>query len=365
MGYRTAAAGIALSLAASAQNTMAIGYGEGCAAQRASFFEQWAPGSFDMNSYLGAPRGYTMVPHGSGWFVSPLLSSWRQPTTDSTPVAFGADGMSEAQHLGFTFPFAGGESSSVWVNKDGFACFAPTPYYAVGMPPSMRLMQGAPCIAPFWSAFDQCSCGSVRIDHDAVANAWTSITWNQVRESGTSNLSTFQAVIHADGVIDVIFLSCNANSHAALSGWSPGYGAMQPGTTDLSELGTNVAITFPDRNSMLLESSDAPRLGATVVMETSNMPDAVKFVFTAIGTTRYDPGVDLSPLGVTGCNQLASYETGMMSTVRTQAAMLTLVVPFDTTLVGSSAYLQSVGFDRSANPAGILLSNGFELRVDY
>jgi hypothetical protein len=365
MGYRTAAAGIALSLAASAQNTMSLGYGEGCSAQRASFYEHWVPGAFDMNPAAGSTRGYTMVQHGTGWIVSPLLSSWRQPTTDSAPIAFGLDGMSEPLPLGFTFSFPSGESPSIWVNKDGFACFGASPYFAVGLPPAMRFLEGAPTIAPFWSTFDLCNCGSVRIDHDPVANAWTSVTWNQVRETGTSYTSTFQTVIHADGTIDVIFGNCNANSHAALSGWSPGFSAMQPGTTDLSELETNIVITFPDRNSMLLESSDAPRLGATIVMETSNMPDAVKFVFTAIGMTKYDPGIDLSALGVTGCNQLASYETGMMSTVRTSAAMLTLVVPFDVTLVGSTAYLQSVGFDRSANAAGILLSNGFELRVDY
>ncbi len=318
-----------------------------------------------MNPLSGPYRGYTMVPHGRGWFVSPLLASWRQPTTDSDSIVFGQDGMSAPQPLGFTFPFTDGESSSVWVNKDGYACFGSTPYFALGLPPAIRFLSGAPCIAPFWSAFDQCNCGTVRIDHDPVGNSWASITWSNVRESGTNYLSTFQTVIHADGMIDVAFFSCHANSHAALSGWSAGFGAMPPGPTDLSELDTIVRITLPDRNSMLLESSDAPRLGTTIQMETSHMPEIVKFVFTAIGMTKYDPGIDLTGLGVTGCNQLASYETGMMSLVRARAAYLNLIIPLNATLVGTHAYLQSVGFDRTANPAGILLSNGFELRVDF
>jgi len=363
MGYRTAAAVIALGMSAHAQGAMSIGYGEGCAARRASFYEQWPPGAFDMNPPDGFTRGYTMVQHGTGWIVSPLGSPWRQPTTDSDPILFGQDGMSDPLPLGFTFAFAGGESSSVWVHKDGYACFSAPPNFAVGVPPEIRFLEGAPTIAPFWSDFDLCNGGTVRIDNDPVANAWTSITWSQMRETMTSPTSTFQTVLYADGTIDVVFVNCAACSNTALSGWSPGLHAMQPGTTDLSDLANTTLLTFPDRNSMLLDSSDAARLGATVVLETSNLPDAVGFVFTALGTTKFDPGIDLSALGVTGCNQLASYETGMMSMVRTNAAMLTLVVPFDATLVGASAYLQSVAFDRTANAAGILLSNGFEFRV--
>ena len=368
MGYPTAAAMIALSAAAHAQGAMSVGYGEGCEARRASFYEHWVPGAFDMNAPTGCTLGYTMVQHGTGWIVSPVQSPWRHPTTNSAPIVFGPDGMSAALPIGFTFAFASGESASIWVNKDGYACFEASPQFAPGLPPAMRLLEGAPTIAPFWSAFDLYNCGSIRIDHDPGANAWTSITWNQMRESNTSYTnvtSTFQTVIYADGTIDVIFATCNTNTHAALSGWSPGHSAMQTGTTDLSNLGPTTVLTFPDRNSMSLESSDAARLGATVILETSNMPDAVQFVFTAIGMTKYDPGIDLSALGVTDCNQLASYETGMMSMVRTNAAMLTLVVPFDVTLVGASAYMQSVGFDCNANAAGILLSNGFEFQVSH
>jgi hypothetical protein len=368
MGYPTAAAMIALSAAAHAQGAMSVGYGEGCEARRASFYEHWVPGAFDMNAPTGCTLGYTMVQHGTGWIVSPVQSPWRHPTTNSAPIVFGQDGMSAALPIGFTFAFASGESSSIWVHKDGYACFEASPQFAPGLPPAMRLLEGAPTIAAYWSAFDLYNCGSIRIDHDPVANAWTSITWNQMRETDSSNAnhtSTFQTVIYADGTIDVIFANCNANTHAALSGWSPGHSAMQTGTTDLSALGTNTLLTFPDRNSMSLDSSDAARLGATVVLETSNLPDAVQFVFTAIGMTKHDPGIDLSALGVTGCKQLASYETGMMSMVRTNAAMLTLVVPFDVTLVGASAYMQSVGFDCNANAAGILLSNGFEFHVSH
>ena len=363
MDFRTAAAVIALSAAAHAQGAMSIGYGEGCEARRASFYEQWAPGAFDMDPAAGFLRGYTMVQHGTGWIVSPLLSPWRQPTTDSDPILFGQDGMSDPLPLGFTFAFASGESSSIWVHKDGYACFGASPCLAAGLPPAIRLLEGAPTIAAFWSDFDLCYGGSVRIDHDPVANAWTSITWSQMRETDTSCTSTFQAVIHSDGTIDVLFANCSASGHATVSGWSPGFSAKQPGATDISELGTNPLITFPDRDSMVLASSDAARLGATVVLETSNLPASVGFVFTALGTTKFDPGIDLSALGVSACNQLASYETGMMSLVRTDAAMLTLVVPFDASLVGASAYLQSVAFDRTANAAGILLSNGFEFLV--
>jgi len=363
MGYRTAAAMIGLCMALPAQQTMSIGFGEGCAARRASFYEHWAPGAFDMNATVGPPRGYTMVPHAEGWFVLPLQSQWRQPATDAAPVSFGADGMSTPLPLGFPFAYPGGQSSAVYVHKDGFLCFGPTPYYATRYPPAIRLLEGAPCLAVFWSTLDSSTCGTVRIHTDPIAAAWTAVTWDGVRETGTSNLSTFQAVLHADGQIDVTFSACQSNSHAALSGWSPGSSCMQPGTCDLSALNTNMVITFPDRNPMLLETGDAARLGATVTMETSRMPQSCKFLFTALGAVGYDPGIDLTPLGATGCMQSSSYETGVMRFVRNGSAVLTLHVPYDAALIGASAFLQSVAFDRSANPAGVLLSNGFELRV--
>lgn len=362
MGYWKAAALVTMCVAAGAQ-TMSIGYGEGCSARRASFYEHWAPGTCDMNTFNGTPMGYTMIQHDAGWFVLPLQSPWRHPAVDSDSVVFGPDGMSQPISLGFSFSYPGGQASSVWVHEDGFACFGQSPYYVNYMPPAMRFLNGAPCLAAFWTALDSCSCGAVRIERDPVASAWTAITWSNVRETGTPYLSTFQAVIHASGQIDVVLLSCHANSHPALSGWSPGYGALQPGTCDLSALNSNMVITFPDRDPMLLQTGDAPRLGATVVMETSGMPESVKFVFTAIGTQGFDPGIDLTPVGATGCSQHASYETGIMTMAYQGSSMLVLDVPQISALIGSTAYLQSVGFDRSANPAGVLLSNGFSLHV--
>jgi hypothetical protein len=350
-------------MAMPAQQTMSIGFGDGCSARRASFYEHWAPGTFDMNATAGPPRGYTMVPHDSGWFVLPLQSQWRQPAVDAAALTFGPDGMSAPAALGFPFSYPGGQSSVVYVHEDGFLCLEQTPYYATLFPPAIRLLEGAPCLAVFWSTLDSCNCGTVRIHSDPVGAAWTAITWDGVRETGTSYLSTFQAVLYANGQIDVVFSSCHSNSHAALSGWSKGRSCLQPGTCDLSTLDTNMVITFPDRDTMMLETGDTARLGTTVEMETSRIPQSCKFLFTALGATGYDPGIDLTPLGATGCMQSSSYETGIMRLVRNGSALLTLHVPYDAALIGASAFLQSVAFDRSANPAGVLLSNGFELRV--
>ena len=362
MGYWKAAALVSLCVVAGAQ-TMSMGYGEGCSARRASFYEHWAPGACDMNAFQGMPTGFTMIQHDSGWFVLPLQSAWRPPAANAGAVTFGPDGMSQPFPLGFSFHYPGGDSDSVWVHEDGFACLGSSPYYVDYMPPATRFLNGGPCIAAFWTELDSATCGSVRVDSDPVASQWTSITWSAVRETGTANTSSFQAVIYASGAIDVVMLSCNANSHAALSGWSPGYGATQPGTCDLSTLSSNMVITFPDRDPLQLQTSDAPRLGATVVMETSGMPDRVKFLFTAIGSQGFDPGIDLTTLGATACSQHASYETGIMTMVYQGSAMLVLIVPQLSALVGTTAYLQSVAFDRGANPAGVLLSNGFALQV--
>lgn len=346
-----------------AQGSPPFLYGQGCSSRYASFYEQWPPGMFDLIPATGVVGGYTMVRHATGYIVIPLTGSWIPPDSTATPLSFDAQGMSLPTPLGFDFHYPGGQTSNIWVGNDGFVCLAPTPYQAVGLPPIGRLFRGAPCVAAFWSDFVECNCGAITVQRDWATNSFAVVTWNQVTESGSNYTSSFQVVLHASGQIDIVLAACQANSHSSISGWSAGSGALSCPPSDLSALNAVTIITFPDREAMLLETGDVPHIGASVNMETQQIPEPVKQVFTMLGAYQFLPGIDMTVFGATGCELLASYDFAVLTRVVFGSAVWTLPIPADPLLIGQSAYLQSFGFDLNANPAGLLFSNGYQLLV--
>ena len=337
--------------------------GSGCDERRASFFERFAPGTFDMAGTQISPGGYSMVSYGESWIVIPLQSQWRMPELDAAPISFDANGLSGPHPLGFQFDFPGGSTSDCWIGAAGFLQFAPDAWDLRGLPPIRQLFYGPPRLAMLWTDLQPQNSGQVSIHREGGVGGCVCITFDSVREINTGYTNTFQVTIHAAGRIDVAYGPCGANSHWMLAGWSPGNRALPTQDIDLSSLALNLLITYPDRDPLVLDTYDRPVLGSQLAFETVHMPNTVKFVFTALGAQGYPLGIDLSALGMSGCNLYASHECGIGAMVNSGAARWTLAVPVDQGIVGVSAYLQSVAFDANANAAGILLSNGLELTV--
>ena len=337
--------------------------GSGCDARRASFFERFAPGTFDMAGTQTTPNGFSMVAYGESWIVIPLQAQWRMPERDAAPIAFDAHGLSGPHPLGFQFDFHGGSSTDVWIGANGFLQFAPDSQDLTGLPPIRQLFAGPPRLAMLWTELQPQQSGLVFVDQDQGPNGCVCITFDSVREDATGYTNTFQVTIHATGNTDVAFGPCGANSHWMLTGWSPGNRALPTQDVDLSNLASNLLITYPDRDPLVLDTYDRPVLGSTLAFETVHMPSTVKIVFTALGSQGYPLGIDLSSLGMSGCSLYASHEHGLGAMVHSGAARWTIAVPIDQGIVGVSAYLQSVAFDPNANAAGLLLSNGLELTV--
>ena len=358
-----ATVGLCLAATVAAQAPSTGAFGSGCTPMRASFFEAWAPGAFDLPSTATTPGGYRLVPHGRGFYVSPGSANWQTPSPLATNVATSSSGVSNGIPLGFAFPFHGGQTTSVWIHVDGFVCFAATPSGVESLPPIRRMFEGPACLAAFWSDFELAPSSRVTVEFDASTGGTAVITWDSVREVGTGDLSRFQIQLHASGQVDVVLLACQSNRHTAVSGWSPGHGAMPCEAVDLSTLSLAPVLTFPDLEPPVLQTSDVPRLGSTVVMETMRVQSGCRVVACAVGALTFDPGIDLTTVGAPQCLLHSSCDAWRLQTVVDGTVLSPLLVPNDPQLVGGAAAVQSIGLDPTANPAGVVLSNGYRLVV--
>ena len=114
---------------------------------------------------------------------------------DTTEVTFSAG-----------FPFLGTTHTSIFVNSDGNITLgegddASTPRDAA------RLIGGPPRVAPLLVDLDPSSGASVHAD---ARSDRLVVTWSGVPEFGVSNSNTFQAVLHDDGSIDLVYDNIDA-----------------------------------------------------------------------------------------------------------------------------------------------------------
>lgn len=163
------------------------------------------------------------------------------------------DSVSAAQPLGFAFPFAGVSYDTVYVSSNGFlylfdsagSVAPPTGSGCCNGTSATLLSSTSPMICGCWQDLNPASGGSVHFN--AVSSSRALITWFQVPEYGRSNLVTIQIGLSSNGRIDLFVDAASMNeAHTALTGWSPGNGATNPGGTDLSSVpfSTNSATLY-------------------------------------------------------------------------------------------------------------------------
>lgn len=181
--------------------------------------------------------------------VSAALSAQCQLDPNvGTNLSLSDDSVSPPQALGFNFTFAGQTYDSVVVSSNGFVYL----FQTGGTPPTnSRCCNGAaaamlanpePMICGLWQDLNPSAGGTVNF------NALTGkalITWLTVPEFGSAgSANSFQIVLNSNGTIDMVFdQNCANNTHTALTGWSPGAGATDPGASDFGALPINAGST--------------------------------------------------------------------------------------------------------------------------
>lgn len=201
--------------------------------------------------------------------VGTPISSWSSGNYDSglATVYFPSD---------FSFSLFGQTYNSVTVSSDGSLYFGGSPGNAQPQATVTELLQGLPRISAAWYDIDAIDgVSSIMVNTSLPGEAV--FTWQDVAsyvpETGqtvaASNLATFQVTLDSDG--DVIFAYRTLNSldpattgqansltgsQQAILGITNGYGASDPGSTDLSAMATSPSFSYTTSNSTIYQLID-------------------------------------------------------------------------------------------------------------
>jgi hypothetical protein len=184
-----------------------------------------SPNAFDL-----AQKNLKFTTNGSGYDVTGISTGFRSPL--GTRLTLQDDDASEFT-MPFAFPFYGTSQTRAFVNSDGNITFGESDTASSDRSVS-RFLTGPPRVAPFFADLDP-STGTGRVFLNTAADG-TTVTWCGVRGFDVPQTVTVQAVMLADGAIEMHF-GAGIGLRSAVVGLSPGRtGQFQP--VDLSAAGT-------------------------------------------------------------------------------------------------------------------------------
>ena len=120
-----------------------------------------------------------------------------------------------------------------------------------------------------------------------------------------------------------------------------------------------------------ISSTTTPKLGQTFPLVIAGFLPKPQFGQLILGMSNTQWGFITLPfaldiLGMSGCNLLVSPDVaGLIATNAQGVSTITLLVPSDPTLLGSTVYGQAWAPDPKANPLGVAMTNGFKAVVGF
>lgn len=328
--------------------------GAGCGQRFGSFYELFANGAFDLSNtsltlnFTG--NGYVVIPGGTGYY-----------TGTGTNLGLTDDSVSGAQALGFTMPYPGGTTASVYVSSNGFVWAQASTDNGCCAGNVANFLVGGARWAGIWGDLNPGAGGTVEFAQDPLGNA-AYVTFTNVPEFGTTNLNTFQVAFFNTGNVELRFQSCNQANRQTLTGFSWGGGAQDPGSTDLS--GIVVLQVGPEVGPLALTSSPRPIVNTTIQLTTSNITATAPFGAVLVGLS--NPNLPLGGIGMPGCTQ---YSDALVTLLFLPFGASTVNTLFNVpNAVGLTLYTQSAVYDPAAGltPLGAVTSNGRVLGLgDY
>ncbi len=293
------------------------------------------------------------------YLVSPGSTSFFTHTVPG--LALTDDVVAPPQTLPFTLQYPGGSTNTIWICSNGFVYLtANTAAPATGSPAA--LMTGGPRLSPYWmDLLPDGVTNTANVFYEVDPTTQTAyVTWlnvPQFNQPGTSN--TVQIAIRAAD-IEFRYRNCANAASTTLVGFSPGASNRDPGTRDLTA--TWPFITRPDLFPLTLASNARPRLGSTIVLQTTRVPTGALGAALMLGATALQPALDLTAIGMPTCFLHTTPLLQLPVTVSGNSAPFTLPIANNPTFTGVPLFFQSVAVHPSSTPLGVLASNGLEVR---
>ena len=341
-------------------------YGVGCYDRAASIYEQFAGSANDLS---GQKITFTQNAQGGYDAVTTPGAAIVLPPAGTVGLALGDDAISAVQTLPFTFNFPGGASTGLIVDSNGSLGIAGTVGTSIGG--SAATLLGLPSVRLAASMQDLLPDGVTNVANvfahaDARNPSIYYYTWLNVPCFGSiavpAPTSTFQIALIDNGTNDSVEFryqtlvnDSSSNAGIALTGFSRGSGATDPGSSDLT---AGTVSSVAELKGLKLAASARPVVNTSMTFTTSNIPASTAFTLYVLSVGQINPGVDLGIIGAPGCNAYIQLPE-VLSNFQIGGPTATTVVsiPNDPFFVGQSFYSQAIGLDASVNAAGITSSS--------
>ena len=363
-------------------------YGDGCYNRQVSYYEQFPAGTNDLSGLPGtSTRTVQFVPNGvGGYLVVEGPDSWMgnngfgvnaegvasgtQPVSPSilngddvvVPVDLGSAGFTGLVDVPST---GGGSVLTLFVDSNG--SISNDPGLMTDFSPSVAELLGEELRwAPLWTDLSPNIQGDVHFD---VVGTSAYITWWDVLDFGASagsNGNTFQVAFHPGGVVEYRYDRVTSGG-GAIVGFSVGDGAEDPGASDIYDAALG-AVTAIDLGAFsrppLLRSLERPVSGTLFRLVTEDIDPAAQLGVLIISFIQRVPGIDLAFIAAPGCRaHIDPFSNATMDLFVPfgPSALSSLQLPLG--FSGLELFYQTVMVGPSANPLGIMVSNGLRTRV--
>jgi len=350
-------------LGAPANCASASSYGTGCLAVADSVYEYFpTTATNDLSnsaiSWFFGGGSYTMI--------SPISASLVPVGVGATNVAAGFLDGQQSFTLSSPMPGPGGPVTTINVTTKGqveltgptsFLDFTPTPAEFLAWPNATFCA---------WCDWSQVSTGSGLIWYEEVGGT-VFITWDGVHGFSSAQPSTFQFQIDmASGAVTLVFGTMDTtNPDALLVGFTGAGGQLDPGSVDLSTIGSAV-VNLVETLPMSMNASGVPSLGnASFGFNAAAVPQFLPVGFIFFGDFVLNPGVDLTFIGMAGCNAYTNANIGSFSFPAIGGTgFAPLPIPNVPAFVGATLSAQAVGLS-PLTTLGLVASNGVQFTVGF
>ncbi|MEZ6036961.1 MAG: hypothetical protein R3F29_05740 [Planctomycetota bacterium] len=339
-------------------------YGTGCGGIGGGakvIYEEMPIGGFDIASgttvtYLRTPTSYLVTDSIPGTFVA--------PTGAAINIAPGLLDGEQQVALSAAMPIPGGSTTALMISTKAYITlnglsngpidYSPTAAELIAWP--------NPTLAPNWHDYDQTEVGSGLILFEEIGGV-AYATWNGVYSFfGVALPDTFQVQFElATGNITIVYQTMQGDGDPFTVGYTSGAPVtINPGAIDWSA-GVAAPIEVFDAESVdLALDGNAPRLGNTWDLTTTNIDPLSPISITFLSDIAVNPGLPLTAIGIPapGCSIYIGNNLGSLTGANVGgSSTVSLPIPNNGALSGASLAAQSICLTLQ-NPFNILTSNG-------
>jgi hypothetical protein len=333
-------------------------YGRGC--YYASFYEFFGrASSFDLSN-----SAMTMIPAGGGYTMVPGTTSFVPPSGAATTLMLHDDDRMLVS-LGSAFPFNGLAIFHLMVCSNGFVSLADDG--ELSQPRVEYMLSQAWPGWWIWHDFNPFAAGSGHVKFEEVGPI-SYITWDGVLDfSGTPAAapSTFQFQFdRSTGAVHLVWGTMSlVGDTGFLVGYSPGGASRDPGGRDLTSALPGTFTVGPTDLAPAHASNARPVLGTSINLVTTYMPASSVVGADILSFTQYNPGIDLTALGMLNCSQYVGLDSVLVFLPVAGTGTMALSIPNNPGFAGLHVFSQGAAFVAGVNPLGALSSNGVNLKL--